>query len=306
MIKILNVNKTLRDRKAKGPITSSQLFLGKSYSYHPQGLLSEDIFGIYGSPERRINISWINLNCRIIHPVIFDILSKRIERKIVQVLSGEKSFRFDESGALIEDEDGEIVGITSFINNIDKWKMRKSDDIDTDRNKIIRVIEKFIKSGEFFIDKLIVVPPDYRPVQIKEETGEVMSDELNNLYQKIIMLSNQLTHVSGALFDILSYRMQMNLRDLNELVRQRVSKKSGIIRRLMLGNRVDFSARTVITPNPNLELGTTGIPFRIICQIFEPYIIYGLTNSPNSKNIPGEFYEEVKKFLGKETELEIV
>ena len=98
----------------------------------------------------------------------------------------------------------------------------------------------------------------------------------------------------------------MNLRDLNELVRQRVSKKSGIIRRLMLGNRVDFSARTVITPNPNLELGTTGIPFRIICQIFEPYIIYGLTNSPNSKNIPGEFYEEVKKFLGKETELEIV
>jgi len=155
------------------------------------------------------------------------------------------------------------------------------------------------------MDKLLVIPPDFRPVHINEEKNEIRLDELNELYQKVIISSNSLKSVSGDLFDILSYRMQLLMKDLYELDRIRISKKQGMIRKLMLGKRVDFSARSVISPNPELSLGEVGLPLRIVTQVFEPQMLYALANSPESKNISDEFYEEVRKFLGKETSIDI-
>lgn len=304
MINILNINKYIRDNKSLGPVESAQMFIGKSYSFHPKGVMSEELFGIYGSPERRTQSSWINLNCNVIHPTIYDILYKRIEKKIEPLLSGEAIFSLSPEGFLEENPNGDISGMSDIVENIDKWKFRPSDE-EGDRNKIIEMLYKNIKSGTFFLDKLIVIPPEFRPVQIMEEKNEVVNDPLNELYAKIIILSNQVKNVSGSLFDILSYRMQLHLRELNELIRQKVSKKGGMIRKLMLGKRTDFSARSVISPNPKLKLGVTGVPLRIACQVFEPHMLYGLYNSPESSKIPSEFHEEVKKFLGKEREIEV-
>lgn len=304
MIKIINPNKFIQDNNCMGPVISSQLFVGKSNSFHPQGLLSEDIFGIYGSPDRRESYSWINLNCNIIHPMIFDIIQKRIERKIDLLLSGEKTFTIGKNGLLEEDENGEITGMGSFEEHITQIAFRE-DEEDTERNKIINMLYKNISTGTFFMDKLLVIPPDYRPVTIMEESGEVSVDELNEIYQKIIVLSNQVKSVSGALYDILTYRMQLLIKELNEFVRKKVAKKGGMIRNLMLGKRVDFSARSVIIPNPTLELGQVGIPLKQICEIFFPFMIYGLVNSEYAHDIPIEFHEEVKKFLGKEKEIDI-
>lgn len=43
-------------------------------------------------------------------------------------------------------------------------------------------------------------------------------------------------------------------------VKQVIEKKSGIIRMHMMGKRVNFSARTVITPDPNLNIDEIGVP----------------------------------------------
>jgi hypothetical protein len=51
MIKILKIEEFLKKYKAKGPISSAQIFVGKSYNPHPDGLFSERIFGIEGSDE---------------------------------------------------------------------------------------------------------------------------------------------------------------------------------------------------------------------------------------------------------------
>ena len=305
MIEIINVNNYIREHQCVGPVTSPQLFLGKSYTSHPQGLFSEELFGIEGSPERKDSVSWIELNCNVIHPVIYDLLSKRIERKIDELLSGERNFRFDADGFLIEDEEnGDIHGMSGIIANIHKWKFREGDD-ESDRNKLISMLYKNISHDTFFMDKLLVIPPDYRPIHIDEEKGEVRPDEINEIYQKVIILSNSLKSVSGDLFDILSYRMQMLMKELYELDRVKVSKKQGMIRKLMLGKRVDLSARSVISPNPELHLGEVGIPLRIAVQIFIPQMLYALANSPESRSIPDEFYEEIKKFLGKESSLDL-
>ena len=48
-------------------------------------------------------------------------------------------------------------------------------------------------------------------------------------------------------------------------VKQRLKSKEGRVRGNLMGKRVDFSARAVITPDPNLEIDQVGVP-RTIAQ----------------------------------------
>lgn len=307
MINLINVDKFIRSNDLIGPVTSPQYFTGQSYNYHPQGLMSEDIFGIEGSIDRKKAMSWIDLNCEIIHPVLYDVLSKRIlMKKINKLLSGEVDFVLDENGELKEDPNGDINGYIGLLKNIDKLRF-DSGEGGTNREKLVNMLYNNIKNKLFFVSKLLVVSPDFRPIMVFEEADKKPSiDEMNDIYRRIIVLSNQLKGVSGALYNILSFKMQGLLRDLYEYVKVKVSKKSGMVRNLMLGKRVDFSARTVIIPNPELKLGEVGVPFRIVCSIFEPHLTFGMVNSPLAGELPNEFHEAVKDFLGKELDPELL
>lgn len=306
MIKVINTEKFLRENNLIGPVNSPQIFIGRSYAYNPQGIMSEEIFGIDGSPERAKSLSWIELNCAVIHPALYDILNKRIERKIDKVISGENIYSISDDGYLVEDPEGEIDGFIALLDNIDKIKFKAGDE-GSDRNKLIAMVKSNIDKGLFTVSKLLVIPPRYREIIIPETPGEKPDiGDMNIIYRKIIEQSNQIKGVSGPLYDILCYKMQIMLKELYEFVRVKVSKKSGMIRNLMLGKRVDFSARAVITPNPNLKIGTIGLPLRIACSIFEPLLIYGIVNSPQSINIPAEFHEAVKETLGKELDPELL
>jgi DNA-directed RNA polymerase beta' subunit len=303
MIKTVNVNQLIKESKAIGPIKTHQIYFDKSLNYHPQGLYSEDIFGMDGSKERRVNISWIELNTFVIHPVLHDILSKRIFRKINDLLSGETNFSLNPNNELIEDDMGNINGISSLLSNINDVKFSRGED-GSDRNRIIDMLYTTIKDKTFFIDKIPVISPEYRPIQIDETTGDIQIDDLTKLYQRIITASSQLGSVSGPLYDILSYRMQLLIRDLYELIKVKISKKEGLIRSQLLGKRVDFSASAVISPQPSLPIGYVGVPLRLLCHLFEPYLIYGFMNSGYSSLVPDKFHIEVKKFLAKESSLE--
>jgi len=307
MITILEIDKLIKEKKLAKPVTSSQLFISNSTEFHPQGLMSEDIFGLEGSKERSKTLSYIELNCKIIHPMIFDILNKTIERKIIEVVSTQKSYDLDENGYLIEnlEDTGSIRGLSGLIKNIDKLRFKESGS--EERSKVINMIYDNIKKNKFFMSRLLVISPVYRNVFIDDraEKINITIDDLTKLYQKVIISANQIKAVSGLLHDIMSYKMQLLIRDLLELIRVRISKKEGTIRNLMLGKRVDYSARTVITPNPNLKPKEVGLPFRISVKIFESQIIYGLTNSSYAHLIPKEFFDEVRKYLGKEGTFEI-
>lgn len=310
MINIINTDKFIKEHKCLGPITTSQIYLGKSDSFNPVGLYSEEIFGVEGSTERKDSFSWVELNCNVIHPVLYDVLQKRIFRKINDLLSGEKTFSLDPNGYLIEDELGDINGMSSFIENIKKIRFKPSDvsinkeedEQETDRDKIINMMYRHINNDTFFMNKLIIIGPDFRPIFVVPETGEVRIDEISKLYQKIIMASTQLKSVSGILGDTLTYRMQLLLRDLYELIKVKIAKKNGMIRKLMLGARSDFSGRTVISPNPQLKIGQIGLPLRMAVQLFEPFVIFGITKSSYSNSIPDEFHKAVKEFLARESE----
>uniref|UniRef100_A0A7E4VMI7 DNA-directed RNA polymerase subunit n=1 Tax=Panagrellus redivivus TaxID=6233 RepID=A0A7E4VMI7_PANRE len=56
-------------------------------------------------------------------------------------------------------------------------------------------------------------------------------------------------------------------------IKQRLKGKEGRIRGNLMGKRVDFSARTVITPDPNLPIDTVGVPRTIAQNMTFPELV---------------------------------
>lgn len=66
--------------------------------------------------------------------------------------------------------------------------------------------------------------------------------------------------------------MQKSGRPLKAL-KARLKGKEGRIRGNLMGKRVDFSARTVITPDPNLRIDQVGVPRSIAQNMTFPEIV---------------------------------
>jgi DNA-directed RNA polymerase II subunit RPB1 len=56
-------------------------------------------------------------------------------------------------------------------------------------------------------------------------------------------------------------------------IRQRLRGKEGRIRGNLMGKRVDFSARTVITPDPIISIDEVGVPRSIASNLTYPEIV---------------------------------
>jgi DNA-directed RNA polymerase II subunit RPB1 len=56
-------------------------------------------------------------------------------------------------------------------------------------------------------------------------------------------------------------------------IRERLNGKGGRVRGNLMGKRVDFSARSVITPDPNLSIKELGIPIKIAKNITKPVLV---------------------------------
>lgn len=70
----------------------------------------------------------------------------------------------------------------------------------------------------------------------------------------------------GAPTLVSSQAMQKSGRPLKSL-KQRLKGKEGRVRGNLMGKRVDFSARTVITPDPNLSIDQVGVPRSIAANM---------------------------------------
>jgi DNA-directed RNA polymerase II subunit RPB1 len=56
-------------------------------------------------------------------------------------------------------------------------------------------------------------------------------------------------------------------------LKSRLGAKTGRVRGNLMGKRVDFSARSVITPDPNIELDELGVPEEIATNLTFPEIV---------------------------------
>ena len=291
-LKFLDLNDFIRNLK---PVTST-LIHTRTEDFHPDGLFSERIFGVENSLARKKTFSYIDLNAYVIHPTAFKIITGRLDRRIEKLFSTESKFKIEKDGSLVEDDNG-ITGISSFIEFFPKIIIRGESE---DRDKFINVLKESYKNNTIFINKIPVIPPEQRPIY-KDEDGRYTQDKINEFYLTILRKAVQIKSFGskGTMYDLMNWSLQKSVNDLDEYIKTKVGKKSGLIRSQLLGKRVDFSGRAVIIGSPILKADQIGIPFRLALSLFEPFIIHVLLYS--GKIDKTELEKEVKNF----TQLEL-
>lgn len=141
------------------------------------------------------------------------------------------------------------------------------------------------------ITKLPVIPPDLRPV-VQLDGGRFATSDVNLFYRRVLMRNIRLKKmIQVGMPDVVKKNEIRLLQEAvsNLMVGEKVntgagskvskslsdmlSGKEGIFRRNLLGKRVDYSGRSVITVWPNLKLDECGIPLYIAMRIFAPFIV---------------------------------
>jgi DNA-directed RNA polymerase subunit beta' len=163
--------------------------------------------------------------------------------------------------------------------------------------KRLKVIEAFKKSGikpEWMVlDVLPVLPPDLRPL-VPLDGGRFATSDLNDLYRRVINRNSRLRRLlelkapeiiarnekrmlQEAVDSLLDNGRRgkamtgANKRALKSLA-DMIKGKSGRFRQNLLGKRVDYSGRSVITVGPTLKLHQCGLPKLMALELFKPFI----------------------------------
>ena len=276
--------------KKLDPVTSNQIFT-RMDEFHPQGLFSESIFGVQGSLSRKKTFSYINLNANVIHPTAYKILI-RLDRKLEKMFSTEQSYSLQKDGSLVPDDENGVTGIEEFIKIFPKIQFRGET---SDREDYIEVLQKSYKKGTLFINKIPIIPPEQRPI-FKGDDGRWQKDQINDFYLTNLNRSLQIKSFGkkGTMYDLMNWGLQRSVNDLDDYVRTRIGKKYGLIRSSLLGKRVEFSGRAVITSGPQLNSTQIGIPFKLAISLFEPFIMFVLLRTKFINR--EELEKEVKEF----------
>ena len=139
---------------------------------------------------------------------------------------------------------------------------------------------------------LAVPPPAVRP-SVKHDSQQRSEDDISHIIVNIIKTNNTLqnkieTNAPGQVINDWTTLLQYYIATLvdNKIpgvaahaqrsgrplksIKDRLNGKVGRIRGNLMGKRVDFSARSVITPDPNLSIKELGVPKKIAMNITYP------------------------------------
>ncbi|WWO96325.1 MAG: DNA-directed RNA polymerase subunit beta' [Candidatus Dasytiphilus stammeri] len=165
--------------------------------------------------------------------------------------------------------------------------------------KRINLLESFINSGNqpewMILTVLPVLPPDLRPL-VPLDGGRFATSDLNDLYRRVINRNNRLKRLLDLSAPDIIVRNEKrmlqeavdalldngrrgraivgsNKRPLKSIT-DMIKGKQGRFRQNLLGKRVDYSGRSVITVGPYLRLQQCGLPKKMALELFKPFI-YG-------------------------------
>ena len=175
--------------------------------------------------------------------------------------------------------------------------------------KRLKLIEAFLESGSrpewMILDVIPVIPPELRPL-VPLDGGRFATSDLNDLYRRVINRNNRLKRLIelrapeiiirnekrilqeavDALFDngrrgkAIAGANKRPLKSLADMLKG----KQGRFRQNLLGKRVDYSGRSVITVGPELKLHQCGLPKKMALELFKPFVyskleLYGMATT---------------------------
>jgi len=164
---------------------------------------------------------------------------------------------------------------------------------------------------EWLVLTLLPIPPVTVRPSITLETGERSEDDLTHKLVDIVRINKRLAEnielgapdfIIQDLWELLQYHVATYIN--NELsgvpparhrsgrilrtLTQRLKTKEGRFRHNLLGKRVNFSARTVISPDPLLDVDEVGVPLLIAKELTLPVVV-------NERNIE-HIREMIKRY----------
>ncbi|SDM14087.1 DNA-directed RNA polymerase subunit beta' [Modicisalibacter muralis] len=177
-------------------------------------------------------------------------------------------------------------------------------------SKRLKLLEAFYKSGNapawMVMEVLPVLPPDLRPL-VPLDGGRFATSDLNDLYRRVINRNNRLKRLLDLNAPDIIVRNEKrmlqesvdalldngrrgraitgsNKRPLKSLA-DMIKGKQGRFRQNLLGKRVDYSGRSVITVGPTLRLHQCGLPKKMALELFKPFIYSKLQSSGQASTI---------------------
>ena len=176
--------------------------------------------------------------------------------------------------------------------------------------KRLEVVEAFRESGNrpewMVMDVIPVIPPDIRPM-VQLDGGRFATSDLNDLYRRIINRNNRLKRLLelGAPDIIVRNEKRMLQEAVDALIdngrrgrpvtgpgnralkslSDMLKGKSGRFRQNLLGQRVDYSGRSVIVVGPELKIYQCGLPKEMAIELFKPFVMKELTAKGICQNI---------------------
>ena len=155
---------------------------------------------------------------------------------------------------------------------------------------------------EWMVCQVLAVPPPAVRPSVKHDSQQRSEDDLTHIIVNIIKANKTLQekieqNANSNVIDDWSTVLQYYVATLvdNKIpgvaavaqrsgrplkaIKDRLNGKGGRVRGNLMGKRVDFSARSVITPDPNLSISELGVPLKIAKNLTKPIKV----NSRNKK-----------------------
>lgn len=217
-----------------------------------------------------------------------------------------------------------------------KSRMEKVTDDDC---KLLGVKPEFARPEWMILTVLAIPPVTIRP-SITLESGERAEDDLTHKLTDIVRINQRLFENINAgapeiivedLWDLLQYHVTTFFdNDVSQLpparhrsgqalktLSERIKSKEGRFRHNLAGKRVNFAARTVISPDPKINFNEVGVPRQVATELTVPeyatewnldYVKAFVQNGP--KKYPGANYvitpDGKKKKITEETQEQIL
>lgn len=235
------------------------------------------------SIERRRRFAKIVLPFPVVNPIMYDLVvslgGREIKKPIDNIMKNERFVLYvneKTNDYIVKEEDDSKYKYPTFkkfektdaIYELIKWLANDLSDI-KEWNFIKENLDKIL------IRELIVLPPDLRPISKAAREDQMITDPINRLYVSI------LTKIESMLETILEvsrnkqlfynyFRLiQKDVFEIYEYTLSKISKKEGLVRKHILGKRIDFSGRAVITPDPTLKLDECCLPYTMVLELFK-------------------------------------
>lgn len=285
------------------PEVTNPVFFNFDTTPTTDGLFSYELFGVTDE-ERKNTFGYIDLKGNYIHPLIWDMLLKKMG-SLGKVAVGEKYAVIADGKIKVVDSsfEGADTGIDFIYKNFDKinWINEiEEDEIDSISKKTRLKFLKTIKKEEFFIRKWLVLPPFYRAESSKNRS---MGDSINKLYKELISKVKGMS--LGFSFDLFGsstrIRVQNILKDIyfasltpvsgKNLILEKGrtegvlkgTPKNTMVRKHLLGKSVDWTCSNVITSPQNsrsntykgkpVPYGYGKFPLATLLSLFQPFFV---------------------------------